>query len=159
MIVIALNTHTDIAQELIDIRVACHPIRLLAGCDAHSKLPQPLITPASMLPINVLNALKDKELLDYGLQVKNNRFEANVDHCILPNSLVISYALAILVSGGAKRILLAGFDGYSADDLRGKEIDSIFNIYLADPSNCPILSITSTRYEIPVTSVYALGNI
>ncbi len=69
-VVVALNTQSGVAQSLIDVRVACHPIRLLADCEAHTQLPQPLITPASMLPKDVITALKDKTLLDYGLSVK-----------------------------------------------------------------------------------------
>ena len=155
-IVLALNTQSAIAQDLIDIRVACHPIRLLADCKDHVQLSQPLITPVSMLPQNVLDSLEDKELLDFGLQVQYDRFEVSDNYCVIPNSLVLSYALATLASGQAKRILLAGFDGYGADDPRRKEVDNVFNLFLSNIKHCPILSITPTRYEIPVASIYAL---
>lgn len=155
-IVLALNTQSAIAQELIDLRVACHPIRLLADCDAHVQLPQPLITPASMLPQDVLDSLNGKELLDFGLKVQCDTFEVSDYYCVIPDSLVLSYALAVLTAGHAKRILLAGFDGYSADDPRQKEVDHVFSLFFANPSHSPILSITPTRYEIPTVSVYAL---
>lgn len=48
--VIALNTQTQIASELIDIRAACHPVRLLTDSTIHNNLPQPLVIPFSMLP-------------------------------------------------------------------------------------------------------------
>jgi 4-hydroxy 2-oxovalerate aldolase len=158
-IVLALNTQSSIAQELIDLRVACHPIRLLADCDTHVQLPQPLITPASMLPQDVLDSLKDKKLLDFGLKVLCNTFEITDYYCVIPDSLVLSYALAILSAGEAKRILLAGFDGYSADDPRQKEVEHVFGLFLANPKHSSILSITPSRYEIPVVSVYALENV
>ena len=49
-IVLALNTQSEIDIELIDLRVACHPVRLLADAERYATLPQPLITPVSMLP-------------------------------------------------------------------------------------------------------------
>jgi 4-hydroxy 2-oxovalerate aldolase len=157
-IVLTLNLQSAIAQHLIDIRIACHPLRLLADCEGHVQLPQPLITPASMLPKDVLDSLEDKELLDFGLQVQYDRFDVSGSHCVMPNSLVLSYALATLASGQARRILLAGFDGYGADDPRRKEVDHVFNLFLANIKHCPILSVTPTLYEIPVASIYALEN-
>ncbi|MFM6278818.1 MAG: hypothetical protein ACKN9K_10785, partial [Dolichospermum sp.] len=119
--VIALNTQIHIAPELIEIRAACHPVRLLADCAEHGTLPQPLVTPASMLPDTVLDALEGKKLLDFGLAVEVDTFRFENNYCILPTSLVIAYALAIATSGQASRIFLAGFDGYGADDLRNNE--------------------------------------
>lgn len=157
-IVLALNTQSSIAQELIDLRFACHPIRLLADCKTHIKLPQPLITPASQLPKDILDSLGKKDLLDFGIKIQSNTFEVTEDYCTIPNSLVLSYSLAVLTSGQVQRILLAGFDGYSADDPRQKEVDHVFGLYLANAHKSPILSITPTRYEIPTGSVYALEN-
>ena len=144
--VIALNTQaTGIAPELIDARAACHPIRLLADCGQHMHLPQPLITPASMLPPDVVEALSGKALLDYGIGVAERTFNFAPDHCILPTSLVIAYAMAAATSAGATRILLAGFDGYGADDPRTDEIDNLLNDYRQAAGALPLLSITPTR--------------
>lgn len=153
--VIALNTENRIAPELIDIRAACHPVRLLADYEHYRALPQPLATPASMLPDSVREALSDCQLLDYGLVVRPDRFECEAGHCVLPTSLVAAYALAIATSGGASRIMLAGFDGYSMDDPRRAELDDLFNLY-GRVHQTPFVSITPTRLEIPSVSVYAL---
>lgn len=156
-IVMALNTQSSIDQKLIDMRVACHPIRLLADCDLHAELPQPLITPASMLPKDVLDSLGNKHLLDFGLKVQCDSFDIKDHYCILPNSLVLAYALAVLSSGRAKRVFLAGFDGYSADDPRQKEVEQVFNLFDSKQFGSEIVSITPTRFEVPIVSVYALG--
>lgn len=153
--VIALNTQNILDEKLINIRAACHPIRLLADCNDHLRLSQPLATPASMLPEYVKQELSQKVLLDYGMTIKPDTFEFHSTHCILPVSLVAAYALAIAASGQARRILLAGFDGYGADDPRRKEIDHIFQLYENKSPNIPIISLTPTIYEIPVQSVYA----
>lgn len=153
--VIALNTQSAIAPELIDIRAACHPVRLLADCAEHLKLPQPLATPASMLPDKLQEALKEKTLLDYGLTVKADTFAFGETCCTVPASLVIAYVLAICAAGGANQILLAGFDGYPAGDPRNDESEHIFRVYQAEGTGPDIISITPTRYTtIRSRSIY-----
>lgn len=154
--VLALNTQTSIMPDLIDARAACHPMRLLADCKLHAQLPQPLITPASMLPERVLLALAGKKLLDYGLGMSEDTFNFAPDYCTLPTSLVIAYAIAIATSGQAARILLAGFDGYGADDPRTVEMDALLCRYQQASGALPLMSITPTRYSVPTTSVYVM---
>lgn len=154
-LVIALNTQSAVEQHLIDVRVACHPVRLLADCEAHVALSQPLITPASMLPLDVLSSLEGKQLLDFGLSVQANCFSFNTTNAVLPNSLVISYALALSTSGKAKRVLLAGFDGYGADDPRTREMQEVLELY-KQASSLEVISITPTTYNLPTVSVYAM---
>ncbi|ROH87074.1 aldolase [Pseudomethylobacillus aquaticus] len=156
-VVISLNTQASISADLIQLRAACHPIRLLADSKEHTKLPQPLITPVSALPDNVKEVLKDKPLLDYGLSIKESTFEFNETSCVIPNSLVISYVLAMAASGKANRILLAGFDGYGADDPRSHELDRVFSLYANVEAAPPVISVTPTKYKIDTTSIYALG--
>jgi 4-hydroxy 2-oxovalerate aldolase len=154
--VIALNTQSAVKQSLIDVRVACHPVRLLADCAAHKKLPQPLITPVSKLPIDILESLSGKVMYDFGLSIQSDTFVFNEHGAILPSSLVICYALAIVTSGKSKRIRLAGFDGYGSDDPRTKEMQHVFDLYMNSVPLAEIISITPTSYNIPVRSVYAL---
>lgn len=154
--VIALNTQSAINGDLIDLRVASHPVRLLEDCPQHLGLPQPLITPASMLPDKVKSALGDKELLDFGFLVEPDTFEFNETHCVLPSSLVIAYALAIASSGRASRILMAGFDGYASDDPRTIEMNRLLAAYVDAPDALPLLSITPSSYDLPASSVYSI---
>ena len=155
-IVVALNTQSSISQSLIDFRVACHPIRLLADCSVHGELPQPLITPASMLPADVQDSLKGKKLLDYGLSIEAGKFTFGEHSCTLPTSLVICYALATITAGKAANLLMAGFDGYSADDPRNFEMNKLFKLYASQESALKLLSVTPTRYEIKSQSIYGL---
>lgn len=155
-LVVALNTQSALEAELIDYRVACHPVRLLADCDAHSKLPQPLITPYSMLPADVRQSLRKSNVLDFGLQVMPGTFAFNGTGCVLPSSLVVAYALAIATSGKATQLLLAGFDGYSADNPRSREMQHLLDMYLQQANACSLRAVTATRYNLPSCSIYAL---
>ncbi|KHL68549.1 aldolase [Pseudomonas flexibilis] len=156
-VVVALNTQSSIDASLIQYRIACHPVRLLADCEAHTRLPQPLITPYSMLPQDVKLALgNNKKVLDFGLNVKNGLFEFSSSFCAVPSSLVIAYAFAVLTSGCAKTIYLAGFDGYPGEDVRNLEMNNLIKTYLSSPASIPLVSITPTRYDVPSVSVYGL---
>jgi 4-hydroxy 2-oxovalerate aldolase len=153
-IVIALNTQSQIDSKLIDLRIACHPTRLLADCKEHIKLPQPLITPFSMLPKNIQDVLDKKEVLDYGLCIKTDIFKFNDTYSICPSSLVIAYALAVISGGRARRILMAGFDGYPAGDSRNDEMQSLLKLYISSEGNIPLLSVTNTNHSIQSKSIY-----
>ncbi len=154
-IVMALNTQEEIDPALIDLRIACHPVRLLADADTHAQLPQPLITPASMLPESLRAELGDKTLLDFGLGIEPGRFAFHETHCIAPASLVLAYALAVATSGQAGRILMAGFDGYPAGDPRNEETGSILDAYHSLDGANDLIAVTPTRHRLRTRSVYA----
>lgn len=155
-IVVALNTQSNISQDLIDIRVACHPIRLLADCEVHKKLPQPLMTPKSMLPGDVSEALENKQVFDYGLSLTDGKFVFGTDFCSVPSPLVICYALAAITSGGASKIYMAGFDGYNAEDPRNEEMNKVITQYENSSSSLELISITPTKYQMNSLSIYGL---
>lgn len=154
--VIALNTQKNIDEALIDIRAACHPVRLLADCHEHASLPQPLATPFHMLPEDVKAELGSQQVKDFGLTIEPGQFVFEENCCTLPNLLVIAYALAIATSGQAQSIYLAGFDGYGAGDPRKKETDEVFQLYQKQSAALPLSSITPTLYDVNTSSVYAL---
>jgi len=154
--VMALNTQSNIDSALVDVRLACHPVRLLADNEEHARLPHPLITPASMLPEEVRKALPEEKLLDFGLGVQAETFAFADTHCILPNSLVAAYALAVATSGRAERVFLAGFDGYGAEDPRTAEMQNVLAAYESHERALDLISITPTKYTLPVRSVYTL---
>lgn len=154
-LVLGLNTQSAIAGDLIDLRVACHPVRLLADSEAHALLPQPLITPASMLPETLQEALAGKKLLDFGLGVEAGTFAFHDTHCIAPTSLVIAYALAAAISGHAKRILLAGFDGYPPGDPRNEEMETVWQTLAKYDLDAAVVAITPTHYKnLAAQSIY-----
>lgn len=155
--VLALNTQSAIAPELIDLRIACHPVRLLADAAAHAALPQPLITPVSMLPEDLRAELGEKQLYDFGLGIEPNGFGFHETHCELPSALVLAYALAVAISGRASRIMLAGFDGYERGDARNDEVEAMLALFAASAADAEMFSVTPTRYKgLPSRSVYGL---
>ena len=155
-LVLALNTQSAINSELIDMRIACHPVRLLADCEVHVELPQPLITPFSMLPKFVQAALEKKEVLDFGMNVQPDTFAFETTYCIVPTSLVMAYAFAVTTSGLASRVLLAGFDGYPGEDSRNEEMNNVVKSYQKSEKAIPLVAVTPSRYDLVADSVYGM---
>lgn len=153
--VIALNTQTAIRPDLIDVRAACHPFRLLADCERYRLLPQPVVVPRSRLLDSLRESFSAVKQYDFGLAVQPGTFKFHDTYATAPSSLVIAYALALATSGRAARVLLAGFDGFASDDPRAAEMEELLATYQAAEGALPLLAITPTRYNIPSSSVYA----
>jgi 4-hydroxy 2-oxovalerate aldolase len=153
--VIALNTQSAVTAGLIDVRVASHPFRLLADCETYRTLQQPLVVSMSRIPGVVRESLQAVPVLDFGLTVQPGVYEFRETSAIAPTSLAVAYALAVATSGQATHILLAGFDGYPADDSRAAEMMDLLSVYCAHPQAVSMEAITPSRYDIPATSVYA----
>lgn len=156
LFVIALNTQTSIDAKLIDVRAACHPIRLLTDCEKYRTLPQPVVMPGARLPDVVPDTWLAVKRYDFGLAIKPGVFEFHETFAVTPSLLVVAYALAMATSGKAKRIMLAGFDGFGVDDPRTVEMEELLVTYQSATGALPLMSITPTRYSIPSSSVYAL---
>jgi len=157
-VVLALNTLEDIEPKLIDYRVACHPVRLLADCRKHADLTQPLITPYSMLPEDIRNSLSNKETLDFGLKIEEGKFSFSEKHCTTPSSLVMAYAFAICASGKCNRVYLAGFDGYSGEDARNFEMNQIVRQFKEAQEEIPLIAVTPSRYDVIKKSIYGINS-
>lgn len=153
--VIALNTQSNINHKLINARAACHPMRLSVDFHEHLKLPQPLITPFSMLPKNLKNSLKRKKIMNFGIKITNKKFRFHKNFCEVPTPLVLAYSISIANSGKAREILLVGFDGYSYEDPRHQEIEKILSVYKNTKNSVSIKSLTPTNYTVPIKSIYS----
>ena len=110
-----------------------------------------------MLPETIKKDLMNKEILDFGIAIIKEGFKFHKNYCELPTSLVIAYALAVANCGEAKKIILAGFDGYNPEDLRRKEMDELLTTYKKHTNAVSLQSITPTLYEIPKKSIFGLN--
>ncbi len=154
-LVLCLNTHEVIASELVTAYAACHHSRILMEADRYRNLNRPLIIPVGLVPERLRNRLLGVEVLDYGVHVEEGSFELRDHSCTIPSLLVAAYALAVATRGGAKRILLAGFDGYGSGDPRQDAMGEVFRRYLSHSQSVPLIAITPTSYPLEQGSVYS----
>ena len=152
--VIALNIQSEIDEDLVDARSACHPIRILADYKDYLDFNQPIITPFSMLPSLVKEFLRNKEILDYGIMIDKSGFKFNSNYANIPFYLVLAYTLAVCSSGKASKIYLAGFDGYDDGDPRNLESENVFKSYQQSEGSVKLVSITPTKYKLTEQSLF-----
>ena len=99
------------------------------------------------------------KILDYGVGIKENKFDIYEKCSNIPRLYTVAYALSVATSGQPTRILLAGFDGYGSEDRRTKIVDNIFYLYSINKKAKKLLGITPSLYSFDTKSVYALGKI
>lgn len=152
--VICLNSNTEVANEFIDAYAVCHHTRLLTELEQYAIFCKPVLMPFGILPESVRKKISNLKVLDYGINVEQGKFEIKNNHCTIPGLLVAAYVFAAATRGGAKQILLAGFDGYGSNDPRQEEMIEVINCYKKSEGNVSLIAITPSTYGIEQSSVY-----
>ena len=98
------------------------------------------------IPASKIKKEITKILFDQGY-ILSFKFEKT--SCVIPNSLAFSYALGVVNSGNAKKIYIAGFDGYKKGDIKKVNMDQTLKIYNSSKKDkCKIYSLTKTTYKV-----------
>jgi|MDTC01.3.fsa_nt_gb 4-hydroxy 2-oxovalerate aldolase len=158
--VICLNTVENFNNSLINLRVICHPLRILSDIFFHNNSRKDLALPVSMIPKKIYKSfkIKNKKIFDYGLSIRpKNSITIKKDYCILPKPLAIGYSIAIAISGKANRVFLAGFDGYKLDDPHSDETNQLLGILKKKCRKNFLVSLTPTKYNIKFKSINSLN--
>lgn len=147
-VVLVLNAINSVPKKYVYANIACHSLRMLSDINKYRKINKYLITPFSTFSKNIKLKIGSKKILNFGLQVKNNRFKFEKNYAVLPNSLAITYTLGICTSGQCKKILLAGLDGYDKINPKKFEMDHVLESYKIEKKARKIVSLTPTSYRI-----------
>ncbi len=153
--VLFLNINRFLDSNIGKATIVSHPTRAIFDAQEYQNLNHPVILPKSKLGSLLDNQLKDVELFDYGLSLKEDSFIIEPKKCIIEWPLAIAYCLAIATQANAKNISLVGFDGYNADDPRQEEMNEIFYKYSKLNNSLSIKSLTPTTYRINRSSIFS----
>lgn len=148
--VICLNSSGFINEKLINLRAVCHPIRMISDAIFHRRHKTKIALPYSMLKNNIRKSLKlnFSKIFDYGLSINSIKNILVKDkYCFLPIPLALGYSLSIAISGKAKSITFAGFDGYKISDSNQDETEQIFKEFLNLYKNYKFISLTKSKYK------------
>jgi len=119
----------------------------------YSKLKKPIYICQSIYKDDPNIHLFDKFIYNYGLNIKAKKFAFYKNYSYTPNNLAFSYALSLVNMGKAKKILVAGFDGYD-DPVLQKQMISTINCYNKVKKKLEIKSITPTSYPLGIEIVH-----
>jgi 4-hydroxy 2-oxovalerate aldolase len=154
--VIALNTKVIINKKLIDLHVACNPLKFMGEVNQYKKISSPLAAPITLFSNEVKNKLKKIKILNFGVGLKDGSFKFYNTCSNIPKLYTVAYALSIVASGKAKKVFLAGFDGYQKNDRRLKIVDEIFQNFQKTKATPTLTAITPSAYNIQKKSIYTL---
>jgi 4-hydroxy 2-oxovalerate aldolase len=154
-LVIALNATNLLPSEMVSAFATCDPLRFTVEAGMFVARHRPVVVPAAGLSDSSRSRLSGVELLDFGINVAEGSFAISPTGCTVPRRLVAAYALGLAASAGAKRVLLAGFDGFTPSEPRHKAMLEVFELYEKCSGVPPLLAVTPTSYPIPQTSIYA----
>ena len=149
VLVIVLNTTKSINEKLINLRVACHPLRIISDILIYKKLKTPIVLPYSSFKSNIKKLIKKNKInfIDYGLKLDiKNKVNVSKNYCTLPNPLAIGYALS-LVAKTKKKLILAGFDGYDLDNPESDNSKSMIKLFIKKYLKYKPYTLTPSNYS------------
>lgn len=154
LLVICLNNSKTIKNELIDIRAFCHPMRIFSSLNYFKTCKNTLLVPYSCLSKKTQSFFRNKDFIDYGIQIKKN-ININKNYISFNIPLALIYSIGFLVSRNIKQIYLAGFDGYSKDEINQ---DTTFEMLetlkkLNKFKKIKIVSLTNTNLNLKKVSI------
>jgi len=153
--VLELNINKSIPASLVTASVVSLEARAIFDVLQYGQLDHPIVLPMARVGNLIENFIEKLKIYDYGLAVKTDTFEFQPTGCRLHLPYTICYALAIANQAGGKTISLVGFDGYTSDDPRQVEMNTIFNQYKKVKNSVPIVSLTPTTYRLDQRSIFA----
>jgi 4-hydroxy 2-oxovalerate aldolase len=149
LLIICLNKTKVINDQLVDIRVFCHPINILPNLNYFKGLKKFLLIPYSCFAKNIRNYFNKDFVIDYGIKIKNST-SINKNYITVKSPLALIYTLGFLISKNIEKIFLAGFDGYSKDepnqDVSFELINFIKKRY--SKKNIQFASLTPTKLNV-----------
>jgi 4-hydroxy 2-oxovalerate aldolase len=156
---LVLNTLSILPPELVTAHLASHHSKLLTDFDRYKELKRPVILPLGALSDRLRQAVADVEVYDYGLKIQDDANKVGVSDtfCELPTNLVAGYAFAVAIASGAKRILLAGFDGFGAGHPRQVAMQTLIALMKEAYPGVDWIAVTPTTYDLKHGSIYAPG--
>ena len=93
---------------------------------------------------------------DYTLRLDEDTLDIGARGYTILAPLVMAYAVSFVIAGGAKQILLAGFDGYEHGDPRHSEINANIELFQNQFPALKISTITPSTDSVHQTSIYEL---
>ena len=150
--VIGLNAHLPIDTTLVDVIAVCHPERAVLDTSALAETVCEIVAPRALLDSIGVSVTR---LRDVGYRVAPGEFAIERNGVVIPHPIVAGYVFAMLSAGEAKRVLLAGFDGYSSADPRHVMMQESLDMFRKKQPATPIVAITRSSYDVPQRSMFA----
>ena len=146
LLVISLNTNSNINEKYVDLRVACNPLKIISDINDYKKFRTPIVMPLNMLPPEVLNKMSKDNIFNFRLEINKDFFKFKKNSCTLFYPLAVNFALAICWILKVDHIFLAGFKKANKNNSLYDETESVFKFFLKKFKNYKFL--TKSNFNI-----------
>ncbi len=148
--VIVLNTTSKINEKLVDLRVACHPLRIISDIPLYKQINTPILLPYSSFKNSIKDLIKKNKInyIDYGLKLEaNNKILINKNYCVLPSPLAIGYALSVVSKIKDKKLFFAGLDGFNLNNQESDDTELIIDLFINFILKTKPWTLTPSKYK------------
>jgi len=157
-LVLSCNVHPTFAAGLVDYVVAINEERIERDVEALSSDEIRKILPLERIDSALVAGFGARSVVNCGCEYQPNRLDMSGATVVIPADVVAHYAIAIAARLASNVVYVAGFDGYpdtdSASRAQNREMDQFLELYQQSGESVPLVTITPSRYRIPVQSVY-----
>lgn len=155
--VLAINGNNAIDPAKVHGVVCVHPARMMSFLQKSEWRDTTLYTSVSSVPSYMAETITEgRKVVDYGVTIAPDTFEARGGGCTVPAPLAAAVALSIAIASGAKEILVAGFDGFDGKSDAFEEMQLVLDL-ARQQSAAPIRTLTPTHFDLEVEALYALA--
>ena len=143
---VVINRSNYIKKNLIDLRVYCHPLRVITDINYLKEKKCKFLMPYYSFPKIIQKKILKKNVINFDLNL-GLKFNLDKKKVTMPKPLGLIYALSYFISLGFKKVYIAGFDGFDLDDpFHDETQEYIFVIKKMFP-NFKIISLTDTKLK------------
>jgi 4-hydroxy 2-oxovalerate aldolase len=143
---VVINRSNYVKNNLIDLRVYCHPLRVITDINFFKERKFQFLMPYYSFPKIIQNKILKKNVVNFNLHL-GSKFNLDKKKVIMPRPLGLVYALSYFIAQGFKKVYLAGFDGFDLDDpFHDQTQEYIFIIKKIFP-DFKIISLTDTKLK------------
>lgn len=148
-LVLCLNNSKPIRNNLIHIRVFCHPMRIFSNLNYFKKSKEKLLVPYSCFSKNIQSFFDKRNLIDYGIEIKK-KLAIKKNHLTINTPLSLIYSISFLISRNINQIYLAGFDGFSKDEPNQDSTKEILDAFknMKKFRKVKLATLTPTKFDL-----------
>ena len=152
-ITVSLNINKVLDHKYIDRFIESNEKRVLLDSNILSKYKNKLIFPVNNYQ-NIINYKVIKNIkFNYSFKIAKTNWKVKSNFCIIPNSLVATFGLAVIFMGNPKEIFAVGMDGKNFDEVNKNQINDFYH-FLKLKFNKKIISLTKSIYNFDIDSIY-----
>ena len=152
-ITVSLNINKVLHDKYIDRFIVSNEKRVLLDSNIFSKYKNKLIFPVKNYQ-NIINYKVIKNIkFNYSFKIAKTTWKVKNNFCIIPNSLVATFGLAVIFAGNPKEIFAVGMDGKNFDEVNKNQINDFYH-FLKLKFNKKVISLTKSIYNFDMDSIY-----